>query len=87
MSSITNRKVYPLKGSHQGKAATYDQYMFCFGRNELLVKASCTFSIILSRVFCHFQTNDVSNSEFIGQEDDEGNYKRVEFHQMFLESR
>lgn len=59
--SVTNMKIYNLKKNYEGKAAKYDQYIFGMGNNELMIKNNLTFSIIISRAFCHFDTTNVSN--------------------------
>ena len=59
--SVTNSKVYKLKKGYEGKVAKYDQYIFGMGNNELLVKNSFKFNIIISRAYCHFETANVEN--------------------------
>lgn len=83
--SIQNRRQYLLKTQHDGKAISYDEYMVKFGNNELLIKNDLKFSVIIGKQYMFFNTGNDRTIDFIGQEKDEGDYTRVEFHQVFFE--
>jgi hypothetical protein len=68
MMSVTNKRIYDIKTRHEGKVAKYDDFMFIFGNNELLIKNNLTFTAIFARQFCYFETGDDKIQDFLGQE-------------------
>lgn len=84
MMSITNKRIYDIKPKFEGKVAKYDDFMFSLGNNELLIKSNCTYSAIFAKQFCYFETGNDSINDFLGQEQDEGEYNSIEFHQVLF---
>ena len=68
MMSVTNKRIYDIRTRHEGKVAKYDDFMFIFGNNELLIKNNLTFTAIFARQFCYFETGDDKLNDFLGQE-------------------
>lgn len=77
MMSVTNKRIYDIKARHEGKVAKYDDFMFVFGNNELLIKNNLTFNAIFAKQFCYFETGDDTIKDFLGQASDEGTFKSV----------
>lgn len=84
MASITNKRIYDLKAKNIGKGLKYDMFMFIVGNNEILVKNNLTFTVIFNKQFCYYESGDDDLVKFIGQRNEEGNFKRVEFHQVLF---
>lgn len=86
MASISNLRIYDLKETKFGKALKYDDYMFVVGNNEILVKSNLTFSVIFNKQFCFYEYGDDELKQFLGEDKDEGKFRRAEFHQVFFDA-
>lgn len=85
LMSITNKRIYDLKPKFEGKGITYDRFLLIFGQNELIIKSDMTFSVIFGMQYSHFTTGNDTIDKFIGQAEDKGKYKSIEFHQIITE--
>lgn len=77
LMSITSMKKFPIKPKWEGRVVKYDDYMFGFGNNELLIKSNFVFNVIFKSTYCYFQSGSTTLEEFIGQDRDEGSFVRV----------
>lgn len=63
-----------------------EEYVLIFGNNELnLFDHNNKYSVIFGKPHGHFDANGVKIEQFIGTVEDEGNYLKLEFHQVFVE--
>lgn len=82
LASLTKGKLYLPKPDTKGKILTYGKNCVSFGFEELVINIYDRFSVKIGMGKCYFETGSDRNVDFIGQDEQQGLIKKIEFHEI-----